>query len=195
MAESLRPLVQAHLEGHRELLARLDALGPALASAAQRLVDTLRGGGWVGGGGTGGSAADAQHIAAEMEGRLERERPARAVHTLGANSSTLTSVGNDYGFERVFARQVEGFLGPGDLLWLISTSGKSPNLLAAAGAARERGVHVLGLLGKGGGPLRELCDEAILVPSDETQWIQEAHITLGHILCKLVDELLPGEIG
>ena len=122
----------------------------------------------------------------------EVERPARAVHTLGANSSTLTSVGNDYGFDEVFARQVRGFVRQADLLCLISTSGNSPNLLSAAEAAREKGTCVVGLLGKGGGPLAPLCDIAIVVPSDETQFVQEAHITIGHVLCALIDDRMSG---
>ncbi|MCB1162578.1 MAG: SIS domain-containing protein [Candidatus Krumholzibacteriia bacterium] len=190
MAGALSEIYGAHLAGHRELFARLDALGPELLAAAEALARALAAGHSVWLAGNGGSAADAQHIAAEMEGRLEAERPARAVHTLGANSSTLTSVGNDYGFDAVYARQVAGFAVPGDQLVLISTSGRSPNLLRAAEAARARGVQVLGLLGKGGGPLAPLCDRVLLVPSDDTQWIQEAHILLGHVLCKLLDRLL-----
>jgi D-sedoheptulose 7-phosphate isomerase len=190
MAEGLSLTILAHLAGHRRVMDAVDALAPAIEQAARRLAQVLAAGGSVWLAGNGGSAADAQHLAAEMEGRLETERPARAVHTLTANSSTLTSVGNDYGFEQVFARQVAGFVRPGDLLWLISTSGVSPNLTAAARAARDKGVPVLGLLGKGGGPLAPLCDHSILVPADDTQWIQEAQIAIGHILCKLVDRLL-----
>jgi D-sedoheptulose 7-phosphate isomerase len=191
MAGELTALIAAHLAGHRALFAQLDALAVPIAAAAARIAAVLAAGGSVWLAGNGGSAADAQHIAAEMEGRLDSERPARAVHTLGANSSTLSSVGNDYGFAEVFARQVAGFVAPRDLLVLISTSGKSPNLLRAAEAARAKGVGVIGLLGKGGGPLAPLCELAIVVPADDTQWIQEAHITIGHLLCKLVDRQLP----
>ena len=187
--------ILAHFEGHRRVVAQLDALAPAIAAAGQRLAATLAAGGSVWLAGNGGSAADAQHIAAEMEGRLIVERPARAVHTLGANSSTLTSVGNDYGFDEVFARQVRGFVRPADLLCLISTSGNSPNLLAAAEAARAKGTYRLGLLGKGGGPLLPLCDLAIVIPSDETQFVQEAHIMIGHVLCALIDERLAAAGG
>ncbi len=139
MAGEMKALIAGHLAGHRELFARLEVLSEAIAAAATRIAEVLAAGGSVWLAGNGGSAADAQHIAAEMEGRLESERPARAVHTLGANSSTLSSVGNDYGFAEIFARQVTGFVAPRDLLLLISTSGKSPNLLRAAEAARAQG--------------------------------------------------------
>ena len=191
MAGELKQLIAGHLAGHRELFARLDVLSEPIAAAAIRIAEVLAAGGSVWLAGNGGSAADAQHIAAEMEGRLESERPARAVHTLAANSSTLSSVGNDYGFAEIFARQVTGFVAPRDLLLLISTSGKSPNLLRAAEAARAKGVPVIGLLGKGGGPLAALCELNIVVPADDTQWIQEAHSAIGHLLCKLVDRQLP----
>ncbi|MBN2171889.1 MAG: SIS domain-containing protein [Candidatus Krumholzibacteriota bacterium] len=194
MAGDLSGAIREHLAGHRELMAGLDAMADDLAAAARRIADVLAAGGSVWLAGNGGSAADAQHIAAEMEGRLETERPARAVHSLVVNSSTLSSVGNDYGFERVFARQVAGFARAGDLLWLISTSGRSPNLVAAAEAARAKGVGVLGFLGKGGGPLAPRCDLALVVPGANTQWIQEAHIVMGHIVCRLVDRLLPAEV-
>ncbi len=193
MAVELNALFTEHVDGHRELFSRLRALEAPLQRAAELMAASLRGGGSVWLAGNGGSAADAQHIAGEMEGRLVDERPARAVHTLGANVSTLTAVGNDYGFEEIFARQVDGFAKPGDLLILISTSGKSPNLMLAAQAASRKGISVIGLLGKGGGPLADLCTLPIVVPSEDTQWIQEAHITLGHILCKLVDRLFPAD--
>ncbi len=193
MAEAMSAIFRDHLAGHRELFTRLQDLAEPLERLAEAAVAALRAGGSVWLAGNGGSAADAQHIAAEMEGRFMVERPARAVHTLGANSSTLTSVGNDDGFEETFARQVTGFVRPGDLLLLISTSGESPNLLRAAQAAGLKGVRVGGLLGKGGGPLAELCAPALVVPSEYTPWIQEAHITLGHILCELVDRALPAD--
>jgi len=192
MAGELKAIYAEHLAGHRALFAQLDGLAPLVEAAGARLAAALAAGGSVWLAGNGGSAADAQHIAAEMEGRLERERPARAVHSLAANGSTLSSVGNDYGFEAIFARQIAGFVRPGDLVVLISTSGRSPNLLRAAEAARERGIGVIGLLGKGGGPLAALCEIAIVVPSEDTQWIQEAHALVGHVLCKLIDRLLPG---
>lgn len=193
MAGEMSEILSAHLEGHRRLFERLDDLGPVLEESAGLIAGVLAAGGSVWMAGNGGSAADAQHIAAEMEGRYLTERPARAVHTLGANSSTLTSVGNDYGFDQVFARQVTGFMGEGDLLVLFSTSGNSPNLLAAAEAAREKGARVIGLLGKGGGPLLALCDLALVAPGEHTPWIQEAHIALGHVLCERVDQLMEGD--
>jgi D-sedoheptulose 7-phosphate isomerase len=190
MAENLSKRVRAHLDGHRELFSRLDDLDSDVQAIAQNIAETLSAGGRVYLAGNGGSAADAQHIAAEMEGRYLVDRPARAVHTLGANTSTLTSIGNDDGYHRVYARQIEGFVGRSDLIILISTSGNSPNLLSAAESARAKGVPVIGLLGRGGGPLLSLCDKALVVPSDHTPWIQEAHITLGHLICELCDVLM-----
>ena len=191
MAESPLEQIRSHFAGHRELFARMDEMAPGALAAAERLCATLQAGGTVWLAGNGGSAADAQHLAAEMEGCLELERPARAVHSLGANGSTMSSIGNDFGFEHGFARLVKGFVGPKDLLWLFSTSGRSANLIAAAQAAKSKGAPVLAFLGKGGGPLAALCDLTLVVPSDDTQWIQEAHITLGHAVLKLVDRILP----
>lgn len=185
--------VRRHLEGHAETLSRLSGMEEEILESARTIADTLSQGGRVYLAGNGGSAADAQHIAAEMEGRFRIERPARAVHCLSCNSSTFTSIANDYGFEQVFSRQVEGFLNQGDLLILISTSGQSPNLVSAAKSAKKKGVSLMALLGRDGGELLDLCERNLLVASTETAWIQEAHITLGHMLCELVDEILDRE--
>lgn len=140
--------------------------------------------------GNGGSAADAQHIAAEFCGRLSRERPALPAIALTANPSDLTALGNDYGFERVFARLVEAHGRRGDVAIAISTSGNSPNVLAAVETARAAGLHTIGLTGRDGGKLAGRVDVALVVPSDDTQRIQESHIAAGHALAALVDDAL-----
>ena len=140
--------------------------------------------------GNGGSAADAQHIAAEFVGRFRMERRALPAVCLTTNTSTLTAVSNDYRYEDCFSRQVEAFGAPGDLLVAISTSGRSPNVLQAARLARARRLRVIGLTGAGGGELAELSDAPIIVPSRDTQRIQECHIAIAHVLCELVETLL-----
>jgi D-sedoheptulose 7-phosphate isomerase len=162
----------------------------SIAVAAELLVRVFRGGGRVLLFGNGGSAADAQHIAAEWSGRLDRERPALPALALTTNSSELTALANDGGFERVFARLVEAHGRPGDVVIALSTSGDSPNVLAGVDEARVRGLHTIGLLGKGGGKLLHRVELAVRVPSDETQRIQEAHIAIGHVLAQLVEDAL-----
>ena len=137
--------------------------------------------------GNGGSAADAQHIACELVGRFRRERRAIRAIALTTDTSILTAIGNDYGYDRAFARQTDAWVEPGDVLIGISTSGNSENVLAAAEVARARGAATIGLCGRGGGKLAASCDIAVVVPSDDTPRIQEAHITIGHILCDLVE--------
>ncbi|BCD60748.1 MULTISPECIES: D-sedoheptulose 7-phosphate isomerase [unclassified Nitratiruptor] len=138
--------------------------------------------------GNGGSAADAQHIAAELVGRFKKERRSLPAIALSTDTSALTAIGNDYGFEQVFARQVEGLAQKGDVLIGISTSGESENVLRAMEEAKRRGCKTIGLLGKDGGRIKDLCDAAIVVPSSQTPRIQEMHIMIGHILCSLIDE-------
>ena len=138
--------------------------------------------------GNGGSAADAQHLAAELTGRFKKERKGLAGLALTTDTSALTAIANDYGYEQVFSRQVEALGKKGDVLLLISTSGNSSNLLLAAKKAREMGIAILGLLGKGGGKARELCDFSIIVPSDNTPRIQEMHGLILHVICELMDE-------
>jgi D-sedoheptulose 7-phosphate isomerase len=138
--------------------------------------------------GNGGSAADAQHIAAELVGRYARERRGMPAIALTTDTSILTSVGNDYGFDHIFERQIEALAGPGDVALGISTSGNSPNVLRGLVRARKIGVTTAAFLGKTGGEIRGAVDHAIVIPSHETARIQECHITLGHILCELVDD-------
>jgi len=158
--------------------------------AAEMLVATYRQGHKVLLCGNGGSAADAQHLAAELVAKLTRERRALPALALSANTSLLTSIPNDSSFEQVFARQVEGLGQPGDTLIALSTSGRSANVNAAVRAARERGLHTIALTGRGGGELAPLAELSVVVPADNTQRIQEGHITIGHILCDIVEAAL-----
>ncbi|EFK9911455.1 D-sedoheptulose 7-phosphate isomerase, partial [Campylobacter jejuni] len=138
--------------------------------------------------GNGGSAADAQHFAAELSGRYKKERKALAGIALTTDTSALSAIGNDYGFEFVFSRQVEALGNENDVLIGISTSGKSPNVLEALKKAKELNMLCLGLSGKGGGMMNKLCDYNLVVPSDDTARIQEMHILIIHTLCQIIDE-------
>jgi len=138
--------------------------------------------------GNGGSAADAQHFAAELSGRYVKERRALAGIALTVDTSALTAIGNDYGFDQVFSRQVEAYGRPGDVLVGISTSGNSPNVIKAVEAAKGLGLHTIGLLGRDGGKLKDLCDEALVVPSSVTARIQELHLMIYHFWCEAIDE-------
>ncbi len=164
---------------------------PVIA-AATAMVKAVRNGGKVLVFGNGGSAADAQHMAAELVGRLERERPAIAAVALSTDSSILTAVANDYGFARVFARQIDALARPGDVALAISTSGDSTNVLAGADASRDRGVTVIALTGRDGGELGRRADVHVNVPVADTARAQEVHRTLLHILCELVELELEG---
>jgi phosphoheptose isomerase len=193
MRELARDLVvRALREGADLRLQLIDHSVDALVRAAETIAECFRGGGKVLLFGNGGSAADAQHIAAEFVGRFAREREGLPAIALTTDTSILTAVGNDFGFERVFARQVEALGRPGDVVVAISTGGRSPNVLAGVRAARERGLATIGLTGGGGGPLADMVEIAIVVPSRSTPRIQECHIALGHILCELVETLLFG---
>lgn len=160
--------------------------------AADAIVNSYRNDGKVLFCGNGGSAADAQHLAAELSGRFYYDRAPLNAEALHVNTSFLTAVGNDYSFDEVFARMVNAAGRPGDVLWAFSTSGNSANILKAAAAAREKGMTVIGMTGASGGKLNPLCDLLINIPSTDTPRIQESHITLGHIICELVEsELFP----
>jgi phosphoheptose isomerase len=145
--------------------------------------------------GNGGSAADAQHFAAELIGRFRRERDPMPAIALTTDTSVLTAVGNDHGFDRIFARQVRALARPGDVVVAISTSGRSANVIAAVRAARAAGVTTMALTGAGGGELAPAVDLAIVVPSNDTAIVQEVHIAVIHILCELVESSLPAVIG
>lgn len=181
------PIIVAALAEHEEAIGKVAAMAGSISECAARMRDTLHGGGKVLVCGNGGSAADAQHFAAELTGRFETERQGYPAIALTTDSSALTAIGNDYGFERIFARQVEALAQRGDMLFVISTSGNSTNLLAATDAAQARGVQVVGLLGRNGGALGDKVDLPLIVDVARTARIQEAHILILHLLCALFE--------
>ncbi|MBD3378950.1 MAG: SIS domain-containing protein [Candidatus Omnitrophica bacterium] len=160
----------------------------AVSSAAEAIAGCLKRGGQILVFGNGGSAADSQHLAAELVVRFESDRKALPCISLNVNNSVLTAAGNDYSFEEIFSRQIEALGRPGDIAFAISTSGNSPNVTKGARAAREKGLKVISLTGKSGGALAALSDIAVIAPSEVTARIQEVHITAIHAICKLVEE-------
>jgi len=183
-----RELVVAALAEHGALVDRVRReMTEQIESLSDLVVETLRGGGKLLLCGNGGSAADAQHLAAEYVIRFSVDREALPVIALTTDTSILTAGASDLGFDRVFERQVQALARPGDLLMIHSTSGEPESLIRAADAARERGARTAALLAKGGGALRERVDVALVVPTDSTARAQEMHITIGHIVCELVD--------
>ncbi|CAB3289303.1 putative phosphoheptose isomerase [Methanocaldococcus lauensis] len=142
--------------------------------------------------GNGGSAADSQHFAAEIVGRFKLERKGLPAIALTTDTSILTAIGNDYGFEKIFERQVEALGKKGDVLIGISTSGNSENVIRAVNKAKEMGIYTIGLLGKGGGKLKDIVDLALIVPSNDTARIQECHLTIYHVICEEVEKKLMG---
>jgi D-sedoheptulose 7-phosphate isomerase len=195
MADPREDAVLTYFRRSRETIERAAAerdFVTAVLAIAERITRTLRGGGKVMLAGNGGSAADAQHIAAELVGRFGFERAPLAALALTTDTSALTAIGNDQGFEEVFARQLRGLGRRGDVFIAISTSGRSPNILAALKAARDAGIVTVGFTGAKGVDLRALCDLTLVAPSDETALIQQVHITAGHAICGLVErELFP----
>jgi D-sedoheptulose 7-phosphate isomerase len=167
-----------------------EGLHGTIAAVAAACIDALRRGNKILFAGNGGSAADAQHLAGELVSRFNYDRPGLAAFALTTDSSVLTAIGNDYGYERLFARQVEAVGVAGDVLIAISTSGKSPNVVAALQAARAKGLVTVGLTGRAGGRLPELCDHCLRTPSDETPRIQEGHIAMGHTICWLIERAI-----
>ena len=182
--------IMAMWSEHLEVAKTLPTLASAVSSAVDLIYSSMAAGGQLLVAGNGGSAADAQHIAAELTGRffLER-RPFRAL-ALHVNTSALTAIGNDYGYEHVFARELKAHARPDDVLLAISTSGNSANILRAIEAARECKVSVIGLTGETGGKMRSLCDLCLCVPTKSTPRMQEMHITIGHAICELLEERL-----
>jgi D-sedoheptulose 7-phosphate isomerase len=175
------------LESSRTMAGTAERCGESILGAVAEIVRSVRDGGKLLLCGNGGSAADAQHVAAELVGRLERDRAAIAAIALSTDTSILTAVANDYGFERVFARQIEALGRRGDVAVAISTSGASKNVLAGVAAARAAGLVVVALTGGGGGPLGLAADIHVKVPETDTARVQEVHRTLLHILCELVE--------
>lgn len=190
MSKELVSKVERYIQESIQVKQALLSNAARIAEIGQALVEALGAGRQVIVFGNGGSAADAQHIAAELVGRFRRERPPFRALALTTNTSSITAIANDYAFEDVFARQVEAFGQPGDVAIGISTSGNSRNVIAGIQAAKRKGLVTVGLTGQDGGQLRLLVDHWIGVPSRDTPRIQEAHILIGHILCDLIEEVL-----
>jgi D-sedoheptulose 7-phosphate isomerase len=185
----MREEISTQLTAHREVIRRIEQeLSPRIAEMVTMLVDTFVRGGKLLVMGNGGSAADAQHFVAEIVGRFKMERRGLPAIALSTDTSILTAIGNDYGFDLVFRRQVEALAVAGDLVVGISTSGNSPNVLKALELAREKGCRTVGLLGKDGGSIKNVCDLALIVPTDDTPRVQEGHITIIHIVCDLLEK-------
>ncbi len=175
---------------HLRVARALSALAPEVSDAVDLIYSALDAGGQLLIAGNGGSAGDAQHIAAELTGRFLLERQALRALALHGNTSALTAIGNDYGYEYVFARELSAHARPGDVLLAISTSGNSRNILRAIEVARRLKVSVIGLTGESGGEMRAACDLCLCVPSRSTARIQEMHIMIGHAICELLEERL-----
>ena len=181
--------IEACFADHAEALEKTKALFPVIYEMATVCYDALKAGHKILICGNGGSAADAQHIAAELVGRYHNERISLPSIALTTDTSILTAVGNDYAFDRIFARQVEGLGQKGDVLWGISTSGNSANVNEALKVAKEKGMKTIGSTGKTGGTMVSLCDTALVIPSDVTARIQEMHMLCAHIICQLIDDM------
>lgn len=183
--------IVSQLAAHRDIIARVEReMSPQIAEMATQLVETFTRGGKLLVMGNGGSAADAQHFVAEIVGRFKLERRGLPAIALSTDTSILTAIGNDYGFDKVFRRQVEALAVPGDLVVGISTSGNSPNVQQALELAREKGCRTVGLLGKDGGSIKNVCDLALIVPTNDTPRVQEGHITIIHIVCDLLEKTM-----
>ena len=196
MSQASNDPIAAHLALSREALERA-ALDAGLLKTAREIADVITGALRAGNKllivGNGGSAADAQHIAAEIVGRYKQDRPSYAAIALTTDTSALTAIGNDYGFEQVFARQVEGLGRRGDVLLALTTSGRSPNILAALKYARQRGLITVGFTGAKGTALGPLCDHLLVAPSDDTAVVQQIHLTLAHGICETIERALTGK--
>ena len=187
----MRDQILRIIDDHSEAIAGLrEQLVPVIEECATQMIESLRTGGTVYWCGNGGSAADAQHMAAELVGRFERDRPGYASMALSTDTSILTSVGNDYGFDHIFSRQLEGLGRKGDVLMALSTSGNSPNVIQAVELAKQKEIVSIGLLGRDGGKLKPMCDLSIIVPVTNTARIQEMHCLIGHILCDQIETAL-----
>jgi phosphoheptose isomerase len=189
------PVLDPHLDALAAALPAYRAAAARLAEWGCRLARHLGEGGRLLVAGNGGSAAEAQHLAAELVGKLRDDRMPLSAIALTPDSSAVTAIGNDYGFDEVFARQVRAHGRPGDVLLVLSTSGRSPNLLAAVAAARDAGLRTWALAGPGASPLADACDEAVRCPSPESQVVQELHLVSVHVLCEHIDRALPDVLG
>lgn len=189
----MHQFVSRQLQDHLSLFQKIETeLSAPITLLAERLIETFRIGNKLLVMGNGGSAADAQHFAAEIVSRFRMERPGLPAIALSTDTSIITAIGNDYGFERIFSRQIEALAVPGDAVIGISTSGNSPNVQRALEVARQAGCTTIGLLGKDGGSIKTVCDITLIIPSNDTPRVQEGHITVIHILCDLIEQGLFG---
>jgi D-sedoheptulose 7-phosphate isomerase len=196
LSQESKDPIAAHLKQSLAALERATqdaALRAAARSIATVIIAALRSGNKLLIIGNGGSAADAQHIAAEIVGRYKQDRPAYAAIALTTDTSALTAIANDYSFEQVFARQVEGLGRRGDALLALSTSGRSPNILAALRTARERGLVTIGFTGTRGEALGAHCDHLLVAPSDDTPVVQQIHLTIAHAICDEIEQAMMRE--
>ena len=184
----MNEIIRNHLEEHQAVLSTLESLAPQIETVADHMIQALQDGNTIFWCGNGGSASDAQHLAGELVGRFVGDRKALKSISLNADSAVMTCIVNDHGYEHIFSRQVEGLGEKGDVLVGITTSGNSENVINALGVANQKQMTTIGLLGKGGGKALSLVSEAIVIDSNTTARIQEMHITIGHILCDLIED-------
>lgn len=187
MIQMIRSLIESSIETKQKLL-QDDKIAETVEEITKAIVAAFKNGNKLLLCGNGGSAADAQHLAAEFTGRFYKDRQALPAEALHVNTSYLTSVANDYSFDVVYSRMVTGIGNKGDLLIGLSTSGNSINIIKALEAAKEKGMITVGFTGETGGKMKNMCDHLINIPSDDTPRIQESHILLGHIICQLAEE-------
>ena len=187
MKQTIKNEFTSHLETINKVI---ETMEENLQKASELAVETLKNGNKILICGNGGSAADAQHIAAELTGRYKTERRGLPGIALTTDTSALTAIGNDYGYDRVFDRQVESLANKGDLIIGISTSGNSKNVINALNVGKELGCKTLGLTGRDGGAMNDICDINLVIPSNDTPRIQEMHILFGHTICQIIDDEL-----
>ena len=185
--DKIKKIIKASIDTKQSVLQN-EGLLKTIETSVDVIVNAFRNGKRVYFCGNGGSAADAQHLAAEFSGRFYTDRKALPAEALHCNTSYLTAVGNDYGFEEIYSRLIDGIGEQGDVLVGLSTSGNSPNILKAFKTAKKKEMITIGFTGKSGGEMRQLCDHLINIPSSDTPRIQESHIMVGHIICQLVEE-------
>ncbi len=185
--DKIKKIIKASIDTKQSVLQN-EGLLKTIAASVDVIVTAFRNGKRVYFCGNGGSAADAQHLAAEFSGRFYTDRKALPAEALHCNTSYLTAVGNDYGFDEIYSRLIDGIGEQGDVLVGLSTSGNSPNILKAFKTAKKKEMTTIGFTGKSGGEMRQLCDHLINIPSTDTPRIQESHIMVGHIICQLVEE-------
>ena len=184
----MNDIIYSNIQEHSDVLKKLQFLEADINEIANMMISALKNNKAIYWCGNGGSASDSQHLAGELIGRFKGDRKPLKSISLNADSSVMTCIVNDYGYEHIFARQVEALGNEGDILVGISTSGKSLNVINALKAAKKKGMHTIGFLGNDGGSAKGFVDQKIIIPSKTTARIQEMHITIGHILCELIEE-------